>query len=665
MPFRDPFNGYYEQIIKPSIVAAGMRPLRADEVYGTSAIMRDVWESIWRCGVAIADVTDRNPNVNYELGLCHALGVPTVLLTKRAEDVPFDYRHRRYILYNTEQAGWENKLRSDLLKTINAAQRTSVDSELPWPYEAGPQLKAAFQAVELADSRSLIVDGVRQVRQTLARAFGPRGGPIAARDAGAALLRRGVAITEAVAAANPLQERGIAEMRAIAREQMLAVGDGTKTVVLIGAKMIEIGDHLLRTGFSKELVLAGMREATRTALTLLESNRKSASQGELARVAVGAGGNSEAVRLLADAVSRLGPESDITVSEGDGDEPSLAVWDGMRIDSGYASEYFITEVENMACVLDNCYVLLADQAISSMADLLPILEAVAKRGAPLLIVAPAIEGEALATLITNKLRGTITCAAVNLPTAARDNSDYLTDLAIYCGATVAQKQLGTTIRHLSLDDLGRAGRVVADRYVTRIIAGGGHPDALAGRLRILRSEIADCQDVTLRAALRSRLLRLKASVAVLSVGGRTRLESSESRSRAQAALASCTAAAEYGVLPGGGAWLAAAANVVRTMPHADRAVVAGRELVAESLEEPLRVLIESSGGERAAFDRLRRQDLGRMDLVFDASSGIVNPLSTSVAIDAAALLRSAIELASAHADVMLQTVSWDNVLQSE
>lgn len=661
MPFRSPFNGYYEKIIKPTVIEAGMRPLRADEVYGTRAIIRDVWDSIWSAAVIVADVTDRNPNVNYELGLCHALGVPTILLTRREEDVPFDYRHRRYIRYNTEDAGWEAQLRQDLRNTLRAVRSNQVEEELPWPYRAAPAPSGGTSLYfDHVDSRALVVEGVRRVREIISRAFGPHGGSIAGREAGELPLRRGSAIVEIITSTNPLEQRGIAEMQQIAHEQMLAVGDGTKTAMLLAAKLIESGDQVLRGGHSRARVFSGIREGIEAVLALLESTKKNATAGDFSHVGVTAGGKRDGVSLAADAVGRFGSESYISVESADDVVTVLNVWEGMRIDAGYASEYFITDPEAKTAVLENCFILPTDHSVASMQDLLPILEAVARRVRPLVIFSAATEGEALATLITNKLRGTISCAAVNLPAGWR--GDLITDIAAYCGAAAVKLELGTTLRGLRLQDLGRAKKVVVDRYMTQIIGGEAREDHLTAYLQSLRTDIAESSDALVRARLRDRLLRLKSNMAVVSVGGRTRLEKHDAKSRAEAALASCRAAAESGVVAGGGAWLIAAAGKVQELSKADEAVEAGRRIVAEALEQVARIVISSSSGGEDALDAVRRRGF---EVVFDTTRAAVVPLTEARVFDAVGMLRSAIEIAYAHANGVLGTVSWDNVfLQS-
>lgn len=658
MPFREPFNGYYEQIIKPVVIELGMQPLRGDEVYGPRAIIRDVWDSIWRAAVIIADVTDRNPNVNYELGLCHALGVPTVLLTKKIDDVPFDYRHRRYIHYDTEHAGWEAKLRRELMSNVRAARAATTEEELPWPYDtAAVPGSIVAPSVDLADPRAVVVQGVRRVRETIARAIGPLGGSIAASTPGAMPLRRGVAIVEVTRGTNPLEERGIGEMQEVAREQMSAVGDGTKTALLLASTLIEGGDRLLRAGHARARVLATFRDSIPAATAAIDSMTKEASRDDLSAVAVSAGGDGEGARLAAEAVGRFGVESFISVESTEDVATTLNVWEGMRVDAGYAHAYFVTRAETMTATLENPFVLVTNHAVTAMRDLLPILEAVAQARQPLLLFGAPVEGEALASLVANKVRETISCVAVNLPARGRD--ELMTDIAAYCGGSVVRRELGMVLENLRIEDLGRAERVVVDRASTRIIGGRADAKALSAHLQSLRTEMASDRDPEFRRMLRQRLLRLEANVAVISVGGRTRVEVEEARSRAEAALASCIAAAAEGVVPGGGVSLFAAADAVRALPAADDTTMAARAVVIEALETSIRSIIDTASGDSSILDALRRE---RPRVIFDALHGAVRPLAEAPVLDAAQSLRRAIEIAHAHAARVLETISWDVAL---
>jgi hypothetical protein len=237
MPFKDPFNSYYKKIIKQAASEAGMEAVRADDVYGIGVIIRDIWDLIWKAKIVIADVTDKNPNVNYELGLCHALGIPTILITKRIEDVPFDYRHRRIIVYDTEEVGWDQTLRESIKKTIEVVLRGNENWEdLQWPYETRSTAEAntVSSLLSIENPRDIVIEGTLDIKRIISKAFGPSGlgRSVAIRSKEKITHREGINIIQGIQSANPLQQQGINEMRLIAEEILNSAGDGSKTAIL-------------------------------------------------------------------------------------------------------------------------------------------------------------------------------------------------------------------------------------------------------------------------------------------------------------------------------------------------------------------------------------------------------------------------------------------------
>ena len=266
MPFRDPFNGYYEHIIKVTVKAAGLEPLRGDEVFGARPIIQDVWERIWRARIVIADVTDRNPNVNYELGICHSLGVPTILITRTMEDVPFDYRHRRCIVYKTEEATWVERLSAAIEATIRAVLLdTDDDQELRWPYDTFlvKQVVGGDSSISVENPRQIILRGMRQVERLISKAFGPRGANVSVTlpSHGVVSHKQGLIVVQGIHSANTIEENGIDQMRKVARFVADAVGDGTKTAMLLTNALVEGGHAALSQGHLAKDVLNGMERA--------------------------------------------------------------------------------------------------------------------------------------------------------------------------------------------------------------------------------------------------------------------------------------------------------------------------------------------------------------------------------------------------------------------
>lgn len=424
--------------------------------------------------------------------------------------------------------------------------------------------------------------------------------------------------------------------------------------LLLAATLIEGGDRLLRAGRARARVLSSMRESVQVAVDAIEALTKIVSKGDLLAVAVSAAGDGDGARLAAEAVDRFGVESLISVQAGEAVETALLVSEGMLVDAGFSDDHFINHVETSTATLENAFVLVTDHAVRAMHELLPILDAVVQKGQPLLVFEAPVEGEALATLVLNTQRLTISCVAVNLP--SRNRNELMTDIAAYCGGTVVRKELGMVLSNLRVENLGRAEKVIVDRASTRIIGGRADTETLSAHLQSLRTGIAAQPDPELRSRLRQRLLRLKSSIAVISIGGRTRLEIKEARSRAQAALASCIAAAVKGVVPGGGVCLFAAAEALRGLPVADDTIMAARAVVADALELSLRSILDTAHADPAVLNAVRRE-LPRV--VFDTIHGTVRPSMEARILDAAQSLTCAIEIAHAHAARVLETISWD------
>jgi hypothetical protein len=249
MPFREPFNAYYSEILKPAIETVGLRPLRADEIYGTKAVITDIWNAIWRARVIIADVTGRNPNVNYELGLCHALGMPTILITKDSNDVPFDYRHRRYIQYDTDRVGWDRKLAGDLENTLKVVLADPApDHELRWPNEPANNVAAA--PIAAVPSRLLVMRGITYVYDLIKTAYGPQGLKVGfvEEKTGSTPTQHGLTIASTLRAPNSLEQHGIRLMQSVGKEVSDVVGDFTKTAILLSAALLAEGYRSIETG---------------------------------------------------------------------------------------------------------------------------------------------------------------------------------------------------------------------------------------------------------------------------------------------------------------------------------------------------------------------------------------------------------------------------------
>lgn len=274
LPLRSPFLGHFEQIIKPAALEAALTAVKADDIYGTRSVIKDIWDEIWKARVIVAIVTDKNPNVNYELGICHSLGIPTVLVTEHEDDVPFDYRHRRYIKYVTRDAGWETKLREELAKTLNAVLSSPpVEDELSWPYDTfGILPRAKPRLVSSSQGTQRVFRGVASVSAAVATAFGPRGAQVSVvgRYGNVVAYRRGLRIVDAVKSDDPLAMQGVEQMRRLASDVFEAAGDYTKSAMLITESMLRFGLRAVENGYPRADIVVGMQVAVDTAITHLK-----------------------------------------------------------------------------------------------------------------------------------------------------------------------------------------------------------------------------------------------------------------------------------------------------------------------------------------------------------------------------------------------------------
>lgn len=664
MPLREPFLGYYEHIIKPAAADVSLDALRSDEIYGTRPIIHDIWDAIWRARVIVADVTSRNPNVNYELGLCHSLGVPTILLTQSMGDVPFDYRHRRCIEYHTDRAGWESQLRDKLKKTVQAVlSGTDPEAELTWPYDTH-LLRAARTAGDLLtaeNTRGIVIHGAELVRKPIASSFGPLGSHvrITLADGIEHSSRSGVLISRGIRSSNALESKGIESMRQIAQETYNQVGDGSKIAVMLAHSMLKHGHDAIEQGHLPKRVTAGMERAVDLAQGYLTSQAKTATGDDIMGVAqAAAGGDDTIARLVATAIKKVGSEGVIQVDETNSAKSALLFTEGMQFDRGYLSEHFVNDPDRQQCLLENCRVLVHEGKFSSMRSLLPILEFVAKEGAPLLIIAGDLEGEALATLVVNSLRGTLSCAAVKAPAFAAHRTAILEDIAVFTGSKAFTDEKGLSVENATLADLGHASRVTVNITSTTLFGGRGKPEAVEARAKALRAQLEETQDDREREILQTRLANLLGKIAIIQVGGGTATDIAANKYKATAALHSARCAIEEGVVFGGGLALCNASKAVRQLQSEDEAAASGIKAVASALDEPLRVLIENSG--RSPTQVLSDIESGRdLRLGFNALDGRLTYLDSAGILDSAMVLRHAVTVALSHAKDILETGAWD------
>jgi chaperonin GroEL len=664
MPFGHPYDSYYHKIIKPAATQAGLVALRSDEIRSTNAIVNDIWQHLWRARVIVSDVSNRNPNVNYELGLCDALGLPTIIITGKIEDVPFDYKHKRCILYHREEAGCDEKLREDLVSTMQAVlAETSYEDHLKWPYDTQALKESALGGALLAsaDSRAIVIRGANLVRHSIASAFGPRGSSVSLPRtfAGAMQVDRGSQIAAGIRSLNPLEQMGMEQIRITASSVYDLAGDCSKLAGILAAGFMTKGQELIEKGFHPRDVVESLKGAIeKVANHLTHGVRPADESGALIGVATtAASGDTRIGALVVEAMKRAGRNGIVTIETSDTASTTLEVVEGTVLDQGWLSEYFVTNPETLECVLENCAILLHQRPISSMKDLLPLLELVAKSDTSLLVVAGDVEGEALSTMIVNKIRGTLRCVAVKAPGHGDRRKAIMEDIAVLTGAKLFSEDIGVPLTNIRLGDLGKADKVIVSKHETTISGGAGASEDLENRVRSVRAQIEIALSATEREKLQERLAKLVGSLAVLKAGGLSEAEVAQERYRLESAMHSARSGLENGWVVGGGIALLRAGASLKLVGTSTELAKEANQAVASVLEEPVTQLVENSRSSPsevlAEILRSESQDWG-----FDARSCRVADLVASGILDAAKPVEMALRMAMSQAASVLQTGSW-------
>jgi chaperonin GroEL len=466
----------------------------------------------------------------------------------------------------------------------------------------------------------------------------------------------GVTIAKELELEDPTENLGIRMIREAAERTGQAVGDGTTTSTLLAHAIFAEGVRNVAAGASAIELKHGLDRGLRAAVAHLRTlSRPVTTRREKAQVATISAHNDATIGdLVADAVERVGGEGVISVEEAKGIETTLEVVEGMQLDRGYLSPYFVTDAERMECVFENALVLLTDRRLAIMKDLIPLLEEVVKAGRPVLIVAEEVEGEALATLVVNKMRGALLCAAVKAPGFGDRRKELLQDLAILTGGRVASEELGVKLEHLAFADLGAARRVVVARETTTIIGGAGDKAAIEARTDHLRREIRDAKSDYDREKLQERLGKLAGGVAVIHVGAPTEAELKSRKEAFEDAISATKAAVAEGIVPGAGLALLRAIDAVhREEASCEGDERTGLEILAHALSVPTRQIAMNSGVEGALV--VERMRLGSGNFGFDAARGVYVDLVDAGIIDPTKVVRVALENAVSVASVLLLT----------
>ncbi|MCC6993144.1 MAG: chaperonin GroEL [Deltaproteobacteria bacterium] len=509
-----------------------------------------------------------------------------------------------------------------------------------------------------SEARDKILRGATALADAVRVTLGPRsrsvligkryGSPIVCND--------GVTIAKEMALEDPEEDLGARVLREAAVRTGDAVGDGTTTATILGHAIYAEGLRNVVAGASAVDLKRGLDRGVRAAVAALRAqSRPVASKRERAQVATISAHNDSAIgELIGDAFERIGPEGVITVEEAKGTDTSLEVVEGMQFDRGYLSPYFVTDAERRECVLSDAFVFLYDKKVTSMHDLLPLLEAVAKQGRPILVVAEDVEAEALATLVVNRLRGTLACAAVKAPGFGDRRKAMLEDIAILTGGHVCLDELGVKLENVGLDQLGRASRVVITHEHTTLVGGAGARPAIEARIAELKRELADATSDYDREKLQERLAKLAGGVAVVRVGAPSEAELKSRKEAFDDAINATKAAAAEGIVPGAGlALLRAIDAVAREEQSAEGDERTGLRILLHALEAPTRQIAVNSDLDGGVVVERMRREAGTRGL--DASTGKYVDLVEAGIIDATKVVRVALENAVSVAGVLLLT----------
>lgn len=513
------------------------------------------------------------------------------------------------------------------------------------------------------DARAKLLAGVDALANAVKVTLGPRGRNVAIeKKFGAPLITKdGVTVAKEITLKDPLENLGAQMVKEVASKTADVAGDGTTTATLLAQAIFREGLKSVTAGANAMEIKRGIDEAVKVVVEELKKiSRPITSSKEIAQVAtLSANGDEEIGKLIADAMEKVGKDGVITVEESRNIETYLEVVEGMQFDRGYISPYFVTNPDKMVAELEDALILIHDKKISSMKDLLPILEQVVRMGKPLLIIAEDVEGEALATLVVNKLRGTLKVVAIKAPGFGDRRKAMLEDIAILTGGTVISEEQGYKLEHATLDYLGKAKKITVDKDNTTIVGGQGNPDQIKARVNQIKAQIETTTSDYDREKLQERLAKLSGGVAVLYVGAATEVAMKEKKARVEDALHATRAAVEEGIVPGGGvaylrclpALLPGKGGINDRLLKGDTGY--GVDIVRRALEEPLRQIAYNAGKEGAIIVEKVRE--GERDYGWNARTEQFENLYESGVVDPTKVARAALENAASIASLLLTT----------
>jgi chaperonin GroEL len=516
---------------------------------------------------------------------------------------------------------------------------------------------AAKELLFNTDARSKLKRGVDQLAEAVKVTLGPKGRNVVIdkKFGSPTVTKDGVTVAKEVELSDAIENMGAQMVKEVATKTSDLAGDGTTTATVLAQAIFREGLRNVTAGANPMELKRGIERAVEAVVEQLKTiSVPSAGKKEIAQVGtISANNDKEIGNLIAEAMEKVGKDGVITVEEAKGLETTLETVEGMQFDRGYLSPYFVTDPEKMEAVLEDPYILIHDKKISSMKELLPLLEKSAQSGKPLLIIAEDVEGEALATLVVNKLRGTLKVVAVKAPGFGDRRKEMLRDIAVLTGGQVISEELGFKLENATLADMGRAKRVVVDKDNTTIVDGRGKPDDIKGRIAEIRAAIEKSTSDYDREKLQERLAKLSGGVAVINVGAATETELKEKKARVEDALHATRAAVEEGIVPGGGVALIRAQSALDKLKGTEDEKV-GVEIVRRALEEPIRMIAQNAGAE-GSIVVARVKESKDKNFGYNAATDVYEDLVKAGVIDPTKVTRTALQNAASIAGLLLTT----------
>jgi chaperonin GroEL len=508
------------------------------------------------------------------------------------------------------------------------------------------------------DARAALKRGVDQLAEAVKVTLGPKGRNVVIdKKFGAPTVTKdGVTVAKEIELSDPLENMGAQMVKEVATKTSDLAGDGTTTATVLAQAIFREGLKNVTAGVNPMALKRGIDAAVAAVVEdLKKMSVPTKGKKEIAQVgSISANNDKEIGDLIAEAMEKVGKDGVITVEEAKGLETTLETVEGMQFDRGYLSPYFVTDPEKMETVLEDALILVHDKKISSMKDLLPILEKVAQMGKPLLIIAEDIEGEALATLVVNKLRGTLRVSAVKAPGFGDRRKAMLEDIAVLTGGQVISEEVGFKLENAVVTDLGRAKRIVVDKETTTLIDGQGDEEKIKGRIKELKAAIEKTTSDYDREKLQERLAKLAGGVAVINVGAATESEMKEKKARVEDALHATRAAVEEGIVPGGGVALVRAQKALKGLKLSEADEQIGVDIIRRSLEEPMRMIVQNAGGEGSIVVEKIRQSK-ETNYGYNALTDEYEDLVAAGVIDPTKVTRTALQNAASIASLLLTT----------